>query len=118
MASKEVPSFDDLTPVDSSGDSDDEVPVVKLDPGESIVAEVRHIERNVGKWNNSVLHLTRAETGEMCKMWSNGTIDRKLSSAGVGPGDTIGVRKSEDRYTYETDDGEEGQAYDFEVRCL
>ena len=116
MASKEAPSFDDLTPVDTSDDTDDDVPVIKLEPGESIVAEVRHIERNVGKWKNSVLHLTR--NGEPCKMWSNATIDRALNAAEVGPGDTVGIRKGEDPYTYETDEGEEREAFDFEVRCL
>lgn len=117
MASKEAPSFDDMTPVESSNDNDDDVPTVKLDPGESFVAEVRHIERNVGKWNNTVLHLTRS-SGEMFKYWSCGTIDRKLEKANVGPGDTIGVRKSEDQYEFTTEDGEGGEAYDFEVRVL
>lgn len=116
MAIKELPSFDDLTTVDTSDDTDDDVPTVKLDPGESIVAEVRHIEHNVGKWKNSVLHLTR--NGEPCKMWSNGTIDRKLNKANVGPGDTVGIRKCEEQYTYETDDGEQGEAFDFEVGVL
>jgi hypothetical protein len=51
-------------------------------------------------------------------MWSNATIDRALNAAEVGPGDTVGIRKGEDPYTYETDEGEEREAFDFEVRCL
>lgn len=118
MAAKDAPSFDDLTPVEPANDTDDEdVPIVKLEPGDELVADVRFIERNVGKWQNTMLHLTRA-SGENCKMWSNKTIDRALGEADVGPGDTIGIRKSEDSYTYEDDDGEEREAYDFEVAVL
>ncbi|SDM47016.1 hypothetical protein SAMN04487949_1771 [Halogranum gelatinilyticum] len=118
MSSNDTPSFDDLTPVSVPNDDDnDDVPVVKLQPGEDLVAEVRHIERGVGKYKNNVLHLTRPD-GQLCKMWSNGTIDRKLDAADVGPGDTIGIRKSTDSYEYETDDGDEREAYDFQVAVL
>jgi len=118
MATKEGPSFDDLTRVEPSNDNDDEdVQTIKLDPGEDIVAEVRHIERNVGQFDNTVLHLTRPD-GSLCKMWSNATIDRRLEKAGVTPGDTIGIKKDTDSYTYETDDGEEREAYNFQVAVM
>ena len=94
MATKDVPSFDDLTPVEPSNDNNDEdVPIVKIEPGDELVADVRFIERNVGKWQNTMLHLTRT-SGENCKMWSNKTIDRAVAEAEVGPDDTLGIRKS------------------------
>ena len=122
MAAQDAPSFDDLTPINPSNDTDDdEVPTVKLDPGEDIVAEIRHIERNVGRYGNNVLHLTLGD-GTLCKMWSNRTIDDALEEAGVGAGDTIGIRKDSDPYTYtiEDDDGneEEREAYVFQVAVL
>lgn len=117
MATEETPSFDDLDPVETPNDNDDDVPTINLDPGARLVAEIRHIERDVGKYGNSVLHMTRSD-GELVKMWSNTTIDRKLDAAGVGPGDTVGIKKSEESYTYETDDGEQNEAYEFEVRVL
>lgn len=118
MAAKDELSFDDLTKVTPSSDTDeDDVPTIKLEPGESIVAEIRHIERNVGQYDNDVLHLTRAD-GSLCKMWSNATIKRALSEAGVGAGDTIGVRKEETTYSYTDDEGEEREAYGFEVGVM
>ncbi|WP_218836359.1 hypothetical protein [Halorarum salinum] len=77
------------------------------------MAEVRHVEPNVGKFDNTVLHLT--QEGDPCRMWSNATIDRQLDAADVCPGETIGIKKSEEQYTYETDDGEEREAFDYEV---
>lgn len=122
MAKADAPSFDDLTKVDPSNDNDDEeVPTVKLDAGEDLVAELRHIERDVGQHGNDVLHLTDT-TGDPCKMWSNRTISRALDEADVSPGDVIGIRKDSEPYTFETtdDDGNtvEREAFGFEVGVL
>lgn len=115
MAAKDKPSFDDLTKVSPSNDNDnDDVPTKKLAPGEEFVAVIRHIERGVGQYNNTVLHLNDLD-GEPFKFWSNRTIDRSLNEADAGPGDTIGVRKDSEPYSYETDDGEQKEAYGFEV---
>jgi hypothetical protein len=109
-------SFDDLEPVSPREDGD----TVRLDPGESIVATVRHVQSNASKHGNDLLHLTTQE-GEHVQMWSNATISRELEAADVGPGDVVGIRKEKEPYTYtvEGDDGEEEEreAYGFEVRA-
>lgn len=117
------PSFDELEPIETESDNDEDEPTKKLEPGEAIVAEVRHIEWGASQFGNSILHLTdNAGNGEFVKMYSNGTIDRRLTEADVGPGDVIGLKKDEEPYTYtaENDDGEEEEreAYGFDVRVL
>lgn len=114
MATEKL-SFDDLAPVSSVGnDGDDDVR--KLEPGDNFVARVRHVEREVGKHENDVLHLTDLDSGENFKYWSNTTISRKLAAAEVEPNDVIGVRKGEEKKSYTDDDGEEIPYYEYEVR--
>lgn len=114
MAS-ETPAPEDFDMVELDDDqSGGDVETVRLEPGEELIASVRHIERDVGRYGNSVLHLTRP-SGEPIKYWSNATIDRRLEAADVGPGDRVLIRKSEDSYTFTDDDGEEQTAHEFEV---
>ena len=122
MATENAPAFEDLTPINTSNaNDDDEEPTLKLDAGEHVVAEVRYIEQNAGEFDNTLLHLTDT-TGEVCKMWSNRTIDSAFQEKGVGAGDVIGIKKDEEPYTFEVenDDGEmeEREAYGFDVRLL
>lgn len=122
MSKGKSPSFDDLSTVNQSNDDDDgDVETIKLEPGEDFVAEVRHIEKDVGRYGNNVIHLTKPGGG-LAKYWSNRTVDQALDAADVGPGDTIGVRKADDSYTFtaENDDGEEEEreAFDFDVGVL
>lgn len=122
MASQDnAPSFDDMSPINSSNDNDDE-DVYKLDPGEKVVAQIRHIERNVGRFDNDLLHLT-FNTGEFETIWSNNTIRKALDQIEAKAGDWIGIAKDEEPYTYtvendETGESEEKEAYGYEVRQL
>lgn len=108
-------SFDDLETVnDRSTDDEDDVPNVELnEPGDEFVSEGRHIERNVGKYDKMLVHVT--VDGDPRKYWCQAEVERKLDRANIGPGDVIGVRKSERSYTFENDDGEEIEAYEFDV---
>lgn len=116
MAAENAPSFEDLSKVPSPNDNgDDDVPEVRLDPGESFVGTLRHREKGVGKYKNTVLHLSTVD-GEPVKMWSNRTIDTQLESAHVKPGDWIGVQKDAEPYTFTDDEGNEREAYGFDVR--
>lgn len=118
MAKANAPSWDDLSKVQTSQDTDDDgEPLIKLDPGEDVVAEVRFIEEEVGQHGNTMLHLTTTD-GDPVRMWSNTTIDRALDAAEVTAGDVIGIRKHEESYTFETEDGDEREAYDFDVGVL
>jgi hypothetical protein len=108
-------SFEELeTVTESSTDDNDNVPNIELnEPGDEFVGDVRHIERNVGKYDKMLVHVT--VDGEPRKYWCQAEVERKLERAGIGPGDTVGVRKSERSYTFENDDGEEIEAYEFDV---
>lgn len=116
MASQPQMSFDDLEPVSSSttDDGEDE-PTRKLDPGEEFVAEIRHIEREKGRFKNTLLHLTDVETSDPFTFWSNQTVDSALEQVDAGVGDVIGVRKSAEEQSYENDDGEEETFHPYEV---
>lgn len=120
MAAEPI-TFDDLAPVEDTSTNDDDEPTRKLEPGDELVAQIRHIEKEVGQFENDLLHLTDQD-GELFKFWSNNTVSRKLEAANAKPGDTIGVRKAEDAttFTVENDDGEEEEreSYDFEVGVL
>lgn len=106
------PSWDDMTDVTSGNDSD----MYKLDPGEKLIGQLRHLEQGVGQYDNTVLHLT-TDTGEHISMWSNTTITNALEQADAQPGDWIGLQKDEETFEYETEDGT-GEAYGFEVRVV
>ena len=95
----------------------DDVPTFELEPGESAVLRIRHIECDVGQHNNRVLHLTR-ENGDLSKKWSNRTIDRAVERYDLGPGDWIGLRKEEESFSFENEDGEEQEAHGYDVRVV
>lgn len=119
MAAENKPTvdFDDLEPVESPAENDDDVPQVKLSPGENIVGEIREVTRDLPPHGNTLLHIARG-LGDVVKMWSNGQIDRKLDAAGLEVGDLVGIRKTERTESYVDDDGEEQEFYIFEVRSL
>lgn len=118
MASESVPSFDELETVNPSTDYEDEdVERIKLEPGESIVGEVREIRRNLGEFDSTLIFLARG-LGDVVKMWSNGQIDRRLDAANVAEGDVIGIAKGEEEQSYTDDEGEVQDFYEFEVRVL
>lgn len=109
-------NFDDLDKVtdEPSNDDYDDVPAIEMeDPGDEFVGEVRHIERNVGKYDKMLVHVT--VDGKPKKYWAQREVERKLERADVGPGDTIGVRMSERSYTFQNDDGQEIEAHEFDV---
>lgn len=109
-------NFDDLTTVtdEPSGDEYDDVRVIEMnEPGDEFVGEVRHIERNVRKYDKMLVHVT--VDGEPAKYWAQREVERKLERADAGPGDVIGVRQTDRSYTFENDDGETVEAYEFDV---
>ena len=54
MATEDVPSFDDLEPVKVANDSEeDDAELIKLEPGENLVGEIREIHRNLGEYNTT-----------------------------------------------------------------
>jgi hypothetical protein len=119
-------SFDDMDPVGTADRDDGES--LKLQPGDKLVAEVRHIETGKSSHGNDLLHLTirnadgleddDREDGELVEMWGNATISKAFDAADVTAGDVVGISKAAQPITYEDDDGEERQAYQFEVRAL
>jgi hypothetical protein len=115
MASETPPSFDDMQSATTDTSSDDDVQLLELEPGEAAVLQIRHIEEDVGQYGNRVLHLTR-ENGDLCKKWSNQTIDRAVERHNLGPGDWLGLKKEDEPSTWENENGEEQEAYGYDVR--
>ena len=112
----DAPSFDDMESVTSnSTDNDDDT--LKLEPGERAVVRIRHREHNKGQYNNTMLHVT-TNSGEHRQMWSNSTIENALDEIDPDPDEWVGFKKDEETYPYETDDGEQGEAYGFDVRQM
>lgn len=109
-------TFDELEPVNNPDSEDSDK--LSLEPGDAVVVELRAIEQNVGEFKNSRLHVTTdAGDGEFRWMWSNSQIDKKLAAADAGPGDVVGIKKSDEMVSFENDDGEKIEYYEFEVRA-
>lgn len=108
-----MPAFDDL-PEAQTPDRDDDATKIDLDPGESVVGKLAHIERDTGEDNNNMIHLI--VDGEPAKKWSNQTIDRRLEEENASPGDLIGLQKHEEESTFPGDDGEDVVYYGYDVR--
>ena len=117
MTTRETPSWNDLDEVDDPSTDDEELPTIKLDPGERLMGDLVAIEQEVGEFDNTLLTIASESEG-LVKFWSNGTIDRRLDRADAGPGDYIGLKKSDDAETYTDDDGEEVEYHPYEVRIL
>lgn len=118
MAAQDTPAFDDLETVEADDDSDDyETEWLELDPGESVVGELRSINPNCGQYNTTVLELARG-LGDVVTMWSNGQIDRALDANDLGEGDVVGIIHTEESRTFTDDDGEETEYDLWEVRTL
>ncbi|GGL60248.1 hypothetical protein [Halocalculus aciditolerans] len=120
MSQGKQPSWDDLSEVSSGNDDEEYDDVLNLDPGDSVVAEVRAIERDADRYGRDRYHLTRTDGEEpkYVSYFASASVTRPLDNADVGPGDVIGIKKDEDSYTFEDEDGEEQEAYGFEVRVL
>lgn len=108
-----MPAFDDL-PEAETPDRDDDAALIDLDPGESVVGKLAHIERDTGENNNNMIHLI--VEGEPRKRWSNQTIDRELEKKDASPGDIVGLAKAEEQESFTNDDGEEVAYYPYDVR--
>jgi len=109
---QDMPAFDELEEV-SAAETDEDATLLDLEPGESVVGKLAHIERDTGEDNNDMVHLI--VDGEPKKKWSNATMDKAFSKADVQPGDVIGLRKSEEQEEF-TRDGEEVAYYPYDVR--
>lgn len=116
MASERAPSFDDLDPVANDYD-DDDVETLKLDPGESVVGEIREINTGLGDYDSTLLIIARG-LGDVVKIWSNRQIDAQMASADLGEGDVVGIKKTEETSTYTDDTGQEQEYHIFEVRAV
>lgn len=103
--------FDDLNPVGSPNDEDEEVEWVDLDDGESIVGELREVRENCGEHDSRVYKLA-TDIGEPLKLlWGKASIDRQMDAADVAPGEVVGIKNTGD--TFET---ENGTGAEYEVR--
>lgn len=117
MSKGKQPTWDELSEVESPGTDDDD-DTLRLDPGEQVIAEVRAIDRDADRYGRDRLHLTRRDTDEQefVVYMASSSVSRQLDNADVGPGDLVGIAKEEEPYTFTDDDGEEQEAYGFEVR--
>jgi hypothetical protein len=117
MATQETPSFDDLEPVDNSTSDDYDSEWIDLEPGESVVGEIRELTPNCGKYDTTVIELARG-IGDVVAMWSNSQIDNALDDNDLGESDVVGIKHTEQTSTFTNEDGEE-QEYDiWKVREL
>ena len=115
MASKEAPSFDDLEPVANDFD-DDDAEQIQLEPGDSVVGEIRQIHTGLGEYDSTLLYIARG-LGDVVKLWSNRQIDAQMEAADLGVGDVIGIKKTEDTGTFVDEETGEEIGYPlFEVR--
>lgn len=107
--------FDEMQPkAGSSNDVEDEQ-WIELDPGESVVGELRDYQHDCGEYGSTVIRLATA-LGVERPMWSNGQINAQLDFDDDGDlGSVIGIRKSEEMVT-RVIDGEEREFFEFEVR--
>lgn len=112
MATEEAPSPDEFTIVDSSPETNDDDELIELEPGEEMVAQIRHIEPDTGY--NGLLHLTR-DSGEMGPYFMPAKISREVNAYDPVPGEWIFVKKGSEEHTFTDDDGEERSYYDHEV---
>ncbi|SFR85737.1 hypothetical protein SAMN05216559_0130 [Halomicrobium zhouii] len=118
MAANDTPDFDDLEPVEINEQEDDsDAEWLDLEPGESVVGEVRAVRPNCGQYDNTVIELARG-LGDVVVMWSNGQIDRAFRVNDIGEGDVVGIKHTEDTATAENEDGEEYEFDIWEVRAL
>lgn len=111
----DAPSFDDMESVTANSEDGD---IKSWQPGEQVVCKIRAREKNVGQFDNTVLHIT-LNTGEHERRWSNRTIENALDDIDPDPDEWVGIAKDDETYDIENDDGEkEGEAYGFEVRQM
>jgi hypothetical protein len=119
MAAENAPAFDDLSPVEEpEAESDDEVPTIKLEPGEILQGTLLSIEEK-GQYGDNVLRIKSGNRG-VVEYWDCKGIRRQFTAADVSPGDYVGIRKSEEMESFETEN-DEGEAetveyFTFEVR--
>lgn len=102
--------FDDLKPVDTPDDDDEEAEWLDLDDGESVVGELREIRENCGEYGSRVYKI-QTGIGEPVKLlWGKASIDRQVDAADLGPGSVLGILNTGEKY--ETDNGYSGVRYE------
>jgi len=93
MTTQDTPSFDDLETVNTSDESDDyDTDWLDLEPGESVVGEIRAIKPNCGQYGTTVIELARGLC-DIVAMWSNGQIDSAVA-VGVACRRKTGARRA------------------------
>lgn len=120
MAAENAVNFDDLATLEVGNDyENDGEEMLSFEPGDSVAGVIISVERDVGPNSNSIIHLARGgDLKDRVKFWSNGQINRVLEANGLGSGDALGVKKTEETRTYKNDDGEEQEYHVFDVRGL
>lgn len=116
MASESLPSIEDMKPVGvPDSDRDDDAEWIDLEPGDSVIGEIREIKPNCGRYNSTVLKLSRG-VGDTVLLWSKPHIDNQITSNDLGEGDVIAIVVEDEPRTFTTDDGEEREYHFHEVR--
>ncbi|OYR77658.1 hypothetical protein DJ84_21685 [Halorubrum ezzemoulense] len=118
MASSKNPAFDEMAVVTGDDNNyDDDGEWLDLEPGESVVGEIRAINENCGQHNTTVLELSRG-LGDNVTMWSNRQIDRVLEKNEIGVGEVVGIKHTTETDTFTPSDSDEPVTFDvWEVRC-
>lgn len=119
MATEEAPNFDDMEPVSVPSEFDDsDAEWLDLEPGQAVVGEIRNINWNAGEYDSGCIELARG-LGDVVVMWMNDDIRKAIKGDDLREGDVIGLKKSEEPSgSFENENGDETEKYDFEVRRL
>lgn len=84
MATENLPSEEEFELVEADSDSDDyETEWIDVEPGGSVIGEIRAVKPNCGKFDTTVIELARG-LGDIVAMWSNSQIDRTLDAEYFG----------------------------------
>ena len=84
MATENLPSEEEFELVEADSDSDDyETEWIDVEPGGSVIGEIRAVKPNCGKFDTAVIELARG-LGDIVAMWSNSQIDRTLDAEYFG----------------------------------
>lgn len=108
-AENQQSAFDDLAPVETPDDDDEELEWIDLDEGDSIVGEIREIKENCGQYGSRVYKISRG-LGDTVLMWGKASMDRQVDAADLGPGDVMGVLNTGEEFT--TENGHSGVRYE------
>lgn len=118
MASSQNPAFDEMDVVTGDDDEydDEDTEWLDLERGESVVGEVRAVNKNCGKFDSTVLELSRG-LGDNVTMWSNRQIDRVFEKNDLGAGEVVGIKHTDKTDSFTPDDADDPVTFDvWEVR--